>query len=507
MNRRHCGPQMLSSNRVRTLTLALSVAAAALPLQAQPLFIPNASFESPSTSFVDNRLDRWRKTPKPAWYDESGGFTWDQLFGVFKNTEPGKPDHIVNAQGAQAIYLFAVPEVGIFQDSVAAGGRFTIGKSYTLTAAVIGGGGNMMPGASLEISLYTLDAKGARITVGATNILHDPARFPDINHFVDIQLRIPAVLPTDPWANQPIGVQFLSTVNPTLAGGYWDLDHVRLEEAIELPNASFESPATTFVDNRVDAWRKTPKPAWYDESGGFTWDQLSGVFRNTEPGKEDHIENADGAQAFYLFAVPTAGISLDETLTNSPAPFLANFEPGSAYSLTTAVQGGGGGMTNGATLELALYYLDDSGFPQTVASTTVTNDTATFPSRQRLTDFVVRTAPVKSTDPWAGRRIGVRILSTVDPALAGGYWNLDHPRLLAHPAPALLAPSLTDDSPAFVLRGDLGARIEILASDDATAPIAAWTSVTTLTNTSGFVEFRDIAAAGHRRYYRSRQWP
>jgi hypothetical protein len=503
----HFEPQMSSSIRVRHAVLALSVTAATLQLHAQPLFVPNASFESPPTAFVENRLDRWQTTPKPAWYDESGGFTWEQLFGVFKNTEPDKPDHIVNADGAQAIYLFAVPEAGIYQDAIAAGERFAVGSSYTLTVALIGGGGGMTNGVSLEMSLYYLDDHGNRVAVGATNIVHDPSRFPDVNHFVDVALHLPSVRPADAWAGRPIGVRFLSTVNPAIAGGYWDLDHVRLAASLEPPNPSFESPATEFVDNRVDAWQKTPKPAWYDESGGFTWEQLSGVFKNTEPGKDDHLENADGAQAFYLFAVPTVGLSLDQTLTNSATPFLARFQPGNAYSLTTAVQGGGGGMTNGVTLELALYYLDDSGTPQTVASTTVTNDAATFPSRHLLTDFTVRTATVRGTEPWAGKGIGIRILSTVDPGLAGGYWNLDHPRLQAHPAPAVLAPTVTDGRPSFVLRGDPGSRIEVLSSDAATAPPATWTTVATVTNSTGFVEFSDLAIGSGRRYYQSRQLP
>ncbi|MCC7375001.1 MAG: hypothetical protein IT581_10110 [Verrucomicrobiales bacterium] len=503
----HVQPLMSSSFRASLVALALSASAAPFQLQAQPLFIPNASFESPSTPFVDNHLDRWQRTPKPFWYDEAGGFGWDQLFGVFKNTEPDKPDHIVNAHGSQAIYLFAFPEAGIYQDAVAAGERFTVGASYTLTAGIIGGGGGMTNGASLEMSLYYLDDTGNRVAVGATNIVHDPARFPDQNHFVDIALHVPTVRPSDAWAGRPIGVRFLSTIIPAIAGGYWDLDNVRLSASIDLPNDSFESPATDFVDNRVDAWQKTPKPFWYDESGGFTWDQLSGVFKNTEPGKDDHLENADGAQAFYLFAVPGVGIQLDAGFTNSATPFLARFQPGNAYSLTTAVQGGGGGMTNGVTLQLALYYLDASGMPQVVASTTVTNDTATFPSRHLLSDFAVRTPTVNGTDPWAGKGIGIRVLSTVDPALAGGYWNIDHPRLLAHPAPALLAPGVATNQASFVIRGDPGSRTEILSSDDIAAPAASWMVVATLTNTTGFLEFKDVATGGTRRYYQSRQLP
>ena len=35
-------------------------------------------------------------------------------------------------------------------------------------------------------------------------------------------------------------------------------------EIIEIPNASFESPVTTFVDTRLDSWQKTSKPDRYD---------------------------------------------------------------------------------------------------------------------------------------------------------------------------------------------------------------------------------------------------
>ncbi len=88
---------MRLQNEHRCWAAAIGALLASVPLaRSQLLFVLNASFESPSTAFVDNRLERWQTTPKPFWYDESGGFTWDQLFGVFRNTDPGKPDHIFN---------------------------------------------------------------------------------------------------------------------------------------------------------------------------------------------------------------------------------------------------------------------------------------------------------------------------------------------------------------------------------------------------------------------------
>src|SRR3982751_4686686 len=82
---------------------ALSLFAAVLTLslglffetQAQPLSVPNGSFESPVTSFVDLRIDNWQKNPKPPGFpvtDEQ----WEQSIGLFKNTDPTAADHIDN---------------------------------------------------------------------------------------------------------------------------------------------------------------------------------------------------------------------------------------------------------------------------------------------------------------------------------------------------------------------------------------------------------------------------
>jgi hypothetical protein len=501
------------------LRIAPAAIAAMTTLVARPqaVPVPNASFEGPATTFVDPTFERWTKTPRPAWYDESGGFAWDQLSGVFRNPEPGAADHIVNCDGNQAAFLFAVPEAGLFQDlpgRPGAGAVFTVGKAYELTAGVLGGAGGMTNGVSLEMSLYYVDPTGDRVTIAATNIVHDPARFPTQTRFVDVALSLPVVQPTDPWLGRPIGIRFLSTVDPALAGGYWDIDNVRLRETIAIPNPSFESPETAFVDNRVDVWEKAPKPVWYDEGNGFTWDQLSGVFRNPEPSAEDHLENADGAQAFYLFAVPSAGIHVDAAspLPPSPSagvwsPLHAVFEPGKSFTLTLAVQGGGGGMTNGVTLELGLYYRDTNGTPQTVATTVVTHDPATFPSRRRLTDFQVRTPPVNPSDAWAGRGIGIRILSTVDPALAGGYWNIDNARLEAHPGIVLGEARVTDGRFGFTLQSEPGLRFEVLRTDGTPSPASAWTPVGSITNTTGTAGFTDPDGIAAPRFYRVRQLP
>ncbi len=199
-----------------------------------PLSIPNASFELPETAFVSVDIDSWQKSPTPWWYDESGGFFWSQLTGVFLNVAPTDPDHIDNCDGNQAVWLFAVPEVELFQDLTA---TFEVGQSYRLTVGIIGGGGNMKDDVPIEIRLYYCDAENKKVTVGATTFMYD-SDTGYVKHFNDVQLDLPQVRPTNPWAGKNIGVQLVSILtladldpDTGKAGGYWDLDNVRLTKS------------------------------------------------------------------------------------------------------------------------------------------------------------------------------------------------------------------------------------------------------------------------------------
>lgn len=423
---------------------------------AQSIPVPNASFELPETSFADPRVDSWQKTPKPIWFDESQGGSWDQVIGVFKNTAAGSSDHIDNMDGNQGLFLFALPEAGLFQDYESIGGTNTIsghefnatyqpGKRYDLTVGVLGGGGGMKEGVTLQLALYYRNSNGDKVVIGSTTITNSPTLFPTNTHFVDFNLRIPTVQASDAWASQKIGISLLSTVGFDLQGGYWDLDNVRLASSVAIPNDSFELPETAFADPRIDSWNKTPKPAWFDESQGGSWDQLTGVFLNTAVGSPDHIDNVEGKQAMFLFAQPEAGIFQDynsETDTNGTPTHAFNYtyEAGNQYRLTVGVMGGGGGMKEGVTLKLLLYYRDAQSNRVEVASTVVTNNTTTFPTVTHLVDFTVETPVVSTNDAWAGQHVGVALLSNVGFDLQGGYWDLDNVRLsIVEPAPLQLS--------------------------------------------------------------------
>lgn len=212
----------------------LAVLGPGLAAATVSLPVPNASFERPATPFVDTRIESWIKTPKPADYVESGGQLWDQLNGVFKNTNPEKPNHIDNIDGNQAAYLFAVPDTGISLEGTEIGGsfpvRFSVGDAFSLTVGVIGGGGNMAEGAGLRVELYALGDGGTRIPVRSTTVLFSMDQFPSTTHFVDVSVSTPEVSAADAWAGRSLGIGIYSAVtrDSGLAGGYWDLDNVRL---------------------------------------------------------------------------------------------------------------------------------------------------------------------------------------------------------------------------------------------------------------------------------------
>jgi hypothetical protein len=283
-------------------------------------------------------------------------------------------------------------------------------------------------------------------------------------------------------------------------------------QTITVPNGSFESPVTLFVTNQVDSWQKTPKPFWYDESGGYLWDQLTGLFTNTSPTNSDHIDNCDGAQAIYVFAVPQVGFlqdydSIDSTHTTPTHDFDVRFEVGNSYRLIVGVIGGAFGMTNGASLELSLYYRDGLSNQVTVAATNIVYTPTAFPTTTHFVDCEVRTPPVKAGDPWAGQHLGIQVLSTVDPALVGGYWDLDHVRLVAVSEPVLLNPHPGDGHFAFTLQSEPGLRFDVLASPNATLPVSEWTHVGTVTNTAGTSQFSDPRPATNGQFYQARQLP
>jgi hypothetical protein len=404
--------------------------------QGESIYIPNASFELPPVTFVSyGVIDSWQKTPKPVWYDESSGYYWNQLTGVFLNVAPSDPEYINNCDANQAAWLFAVPEVGLYQDLAA---TFEVGQCYQLTVGVIGGAGNMKDGVPLELRLYCRDANDTPMIVGAATFTYHRSMGP-LNHFRDVQVSVPAVQETDPWAGKKIGVEIISTLtladlDPATgkAGGYWDIDNFRLVQTppvtlvtVDVPNASFELPQTNFVDPNIASWQKGAKPVWYDESGGAYWSQMTGAFLNVAPPDPAHISNCDANQAAWLFAVPEVQLYQDLSAT---------FGVGQSYQFTVGVIGGAGNMKDGVPLELRLYYRDANDVPVIVGAATFTYHPAGA-QFNRFRDVQLSIPAVQRTGPWATKKIGVQIISglTLGDPKAGGYWDIDNVRLTCTP--------------------------------------------------------------------------
>lgn len=238
---------------------ATSLLLAARNSLAVDIAIPNSSFESPTALFPTPNINSWQKTPKPGWYDESGGFLWTQLTGAFRNPPASSiSNHIDNCDGFQGAWIFAVPEVGLFQDYDSVDWNdsapthdfdvtYQVGQSYHLTVGVIGTGGGMFEGATLELSLFYRGANSNRISVITSILTNTPSIFSNNTHFVDCIVDVPTVKATDPWAGKKLGIQILSTVTPELQGGYWDVDNVRLEigPTIKAPNMTNGQPSFT----------------------------------------------------------------------------------------------------------------------------------------------------------------------------------------------------------------------------------------------------------------------
>jgi len=109
---------------------------------------------------------------------------------------------------------------------------------------------------------------------------------------------------------------------------------------------------------------------------------------------------------------------------------------GNAYTLSLGILGSGG-ITEGSTFQLSLYYPDAANNPVTVASTTATFTAATFPNNTHLLDYSASLPAVQAGDAWAGRPLGIALATTFGTGV--GYWDVDHVRVDVVPEPGSLA--------------------------------------------------------------------
>jgi hypothetical protein len=281
--------------------------------------------------------------------------------------------------------------------------------------------------------------------------------------------------------------------------------------AIEVPNFSFELPDigtnSPYAAPVLESWEESPQPSWYvpADFNGSPWADLVGTFYNLPDytnamgTNSSYIDNCDGVQAAFLFGIPQIAIFQDIDAT---------FKVGKAYTLTVGLTGGGGDMPEGSTFQLSLYYLDASSNMDLVALTTVTNTEDNFPTNTHLVDFQVQVPGVQPTDPWAGQNIGIQLLSTPNPddsSQWGGYWDADNVRLIETTALNLVNPVMTNGQLQIIVQSEPGIVFQILATANLSLPGTNWTSLATLTNTTGSLTYVDPSAASGQRFYTAQQ--
>lgn len=238
---RASGQVHLHSPRAIAAGLATLLAGTGI-LQAQPINVPNYSFESQSAvgyPFDTNpNVDSWQKIAEPAYFTPAfGGFgiPWFGTAGAFVGTAPSSPNPYANLLGTQAGYILAFPQVTLFQDYNSSPGHdfdgtFEIGKAYNLTIGLFGKD-TLAPGSTLQLSLYYRDILDNKVTVGSTTVTYSAAAFPvtPTLNLIDYEVNVPVVQAGDAWAGKNIGIQLESTIPIELTTGRnWDFDNVRL---------------------------------------------------------------------------------------------------------------------------------------------------------------------------------------------------------------------------------------------------------------------------------------
>ncbi len=210
-------------------------------------------------------------------------------------------------------------------------------------------------------------------------------------------------------------------------------------QSMPVPNFSFESPTAPntapYVNIFVDSWQKASEPAYYGPTigtpFGIPWVGTAGVFLDVNP-----YANHQGTQAGYILGFPEVTLYQDYD-SSASHDFNATFDVGKSYNLTVGVFGKPT-LALGSTLELSLYYRDGTN-RVTVGSTSISYSPASFPTNGALSliDYQVNVPTVEASDSWAGKNIGIQLLSTTPLEMStGGNWDFDNVRLSAVPEPA-----------------------------------------------------------------------
>ncbi len=224
--------KMSSLGSATYLGVVLVVGVAVDARAEEVLVIPNASFELPETTFVTLFFDSWERFPKPEGYVEEGGFLWNQLTGTFANSAPGSIDHLENLKGRQSMWVFAVPDNGVWQrvrtSDGTADARIQEGDTYRLTLDLLGGGGSMRPMVPISFRLQGMGEGSERSTLASFTVTNSVQLFPTRTRMRTFEFTSAPVPANDPSIGRSLAIEVRSMVSPQLEGGYWNVDAIQL---------------------------------------------------------------------------------------------------------------------------------------------------------------------------------------------------------------------------------------------------------------------------------------
>jgi opacity protein-like surface antigen len=232
----------MSNARIIVLGAVLAALLWGSAAQADIVPVPNGSFESPNapklSPYTTPNVAIWNKVPAPQWWFDYGIGTeedWYNSAGVFLNVAKDRYGNdappLGGVDGLQAAYFFETPTFELYQDLTA---PYVVGQSYHLTVGAEGGGYGMKLGVPLDFRLYYRDSNiitgDNRVTIGTVTAVNTN-NTGVLTALADYTLDIPTVSAGNAWADQYIGVQIIcpmTLADLPNAGGYWDLDNVRL---------------------------------------------------------------------------------------------------------------------------------------------------------------------------------------------------------------------------------------------------------------------------------------
>ncbi len=224
---------------IKYLPVITAVLLIIVPAKADSVPIPNHSFEVPT---IDPIANPFLAIPFVSSWTEDDIDPCSRNTGTFLNTPPESSDHLFNVDGSQLAFLGSMDGNALWQYLPA---TYQQGRSYQLTVGVCISAAFPPPqGTPLVLALhYSSDPNLALHFLSDPNIasVKVPAPPPSSRTIEDFSITLPTVDPNDPWVNKNIGIAIRAT---GAAGGFWDLDNVRLMEYPRTPEFTDDS----FVD-------------------------------------------------------------------------------------------------------------------------------------------------------------------------------------------------------------------------------------------------------------------